>query len=131
MILAIDPGSEKCGLARLDDDGVILELQVVPRTGLVGAVRAILDRSRVTQLVLGDGTSSRLVAQELKADLRRLPPLEIIDEHGSTLEARALYFEENPPGFPWSWIPLSMQTPSVPIDDYAAAVLARRFLQSR
>lgn len=53
--------------------------------------------------------------------------VELVDESSSTLEARSLYFEWNPPKGIWRLIPITMQSPSENYDDYTAIVLAKRY----
>ena len=62
-----------------------------------------------------------------------LPDLELIacDEAYSTEEARTLYWELNPPQGWRRLMPLGMLTPPVPLDAYAAVVLARRYLKKK
>ncbi|MBI4872044.1 MAG: resolvase [Candidatus Riflebacteria bacterium] len=114
-----------------DGTGRDLGRALVTRAGLPAAVERFLASGAVDCLVLGDGTQSRAVASELAATLgTRLPPLRMIDETGSTLESRSLYFADHPPRGLWRWVPLSLQTPGEPHDDYAALVLARRWLKT-
>jgi hypothetical protein len=61
-----------------------------------------------------------------------LPEVDIttVDETGSTLEARVLYWQEHRPRGWRRLVPLSLQVPPEPVDDFAAVVLARRFLSA-
>jgi hypothetical protein len=54
-----------------------------------------------------------------------------VDERETTLRARALYFADHPPRGWRRLIPLGLQLPPRPIDDYAAILIARRFLGER
>lgn len=53
----------------------------------------------------------------------------LINEYRTTDEARKLYFQENPPKGWKKLIPLGMQVPPVPVDDYAAIVIGRKYLR--
>ena len=53
----------------------------------------------------------------------------LINEYRTTDEARKLYFQENPPKGWKKLIPLGMQVPPVPVDDYAAIVIGRKYLK--
>ena len=53
----------------------------------------------------------------------------VVDEYRTTDEARKLYFAANPPQGLKKLIPLGMQTPPVPVDDYAAIAIGRRYLK--
>jgi hypothetical protein len=51
-----------------------------------------------------------------------------VPERDTTRRARERYFADHPPRGWRRLIPLSLQTPSVPIDDYAAWIIAEQFL---
>jgi hypothetical protein len=79
----------------------------------------------VRAIALGGGTN----AGPIKAALRRLGlPIHSVDEFETTRFARTLYFAEHPPRGWRRLIPVGMQLPPRPIDDYAAILIARRFL---
>jgi RNase H-fold protein (predicted Holliday junction resolvase) len=107
--------------------GPILELSVSPLAELGETVSRLWAQFGPDAIVIGDRTGHAEAVQAVRA----LPvdvPVHLIDERGSTLEGRRLYFECNPPRGWRRLLPLSLQTPPVPVDAYAAAVLARRFL---
>jgi RNase H-fold protein (predicted Holliday junction resolvase) len=124
-VLAIDPGREKCGLAVLDAEAGLLERRVVARRELPEIVRDWCGRYHPDLLLLGSGTGSRDLWQPLSAlsvPLRRVP------ERETTRRARQRYFVDHPPRGWRCLIPHSLQTPSLPIDDYAAWIIAEQFL---
>ena len=55
-------------------------------------------------------------------------PIHLVDEYETSREARGLYFAEHPPRGWRRLVPLGLQLPERPIDDYAAILIARRFL---
>jgi len=124
-VLGIDPGREKCGLAVVDEQGVLIR-QVAARGEYLRLVADWVHKYGVEQIVIGDGTGSNQVRQELK---RSLPDLEIaeVDERFTTEEARRLYWVEHPPKGWRRLIPVGMQVPPEPYDDYVAVILAQRF----
>jgi len=127
MILAVDPGREKCGLALVEDDGAIQWRAVVPRVEAATRACELLAQHKLAKLILGHATTARDFQREL---LALVPQLEIVtvNETNSTLEARALYWQSNAPRGWRKMLPLSLQEPPEPLDDFAAVVLARRFL---
>ncbi len=135
QVLAIDPGREKCGvvLARLEaasDEVQVLERAIWPRAGFFERLELLLGSHEVQAFVLGDATSS----PQLRAELERAHPqikVHAVDERNSTLEARPLYWQANPPRGWRRLLPLSLQNPPCAIDDFAAEVLARRWARSR
>lgn len=129
-ILGIDPGSSKTGAALVDPDGNIIRLDILWMKKFGKNLTEFLQTEQPKTCIIGDGTTSMKLQQALTAIL---PDLEIIvcDEAHSTEEARALYWQLNPPQGWRSLMPLGMLTPPVPLDAYAAVVLARRYLKKK
>lgn len=127
-ILAIDPGSEKCGYAFL---GKLLNVKGIIATPLLAEfIQSHLTEWKPEVVLLGDGTFSKKVKQ-LILPLLNQTPLVVVDEHDSTYRARRLYFQEHPPRGLWKMIPLGLQVPPVPYDDFAALLLAQRYMESK
>ena len=80
----------------------------------------------IAAVALGHGTHADTVAQMLE---RLRLPVHFVDERETTLLARALYFAENPPRGWRRLVPTGMLLPPRPIDDYAAVLIARRYLK--
>jgi len=128
MILAVDPGQVKCGLAVLTRDGEIIARRIAAAAEVEGEVRGLAEQHHVTQILLGNSTASARWHKQLLIWLPDVP-IEVVDEAGSTLEARALYWQVKPPRGWRRLVPLSLQAPPEPLDDFAAVVLARRYLK--
>ena len=130
-ILAVDPGREKCGVAVMTPDRRLLERRVVGRSELLGALSEARRKYGPFQLVVGDRTGSKELLDELAGSplLAGLPPVCMVDEHLSSLEARERYFRDNPPRGLRRLIPRTLQVPPVPYDDYVAVILAERYLE--
>lgn len=129
MILAIDPGREKCGFAVLDRLQNILDRGIVPTLQLEAIIPDRLKRWKPERVLLGNGTFSRNIRQRIEPHLNGIP-LEVVDERDSTYRARRLYFKHNPPRGIWRFIPLGLQVPPEPYDDFAAMLLAIRYLEA-
>lgn len=78
-------------------------------------------------LVLGNGTGSKQVKKKLQ---QRGLDLVVVDETGTTLEARQLYFIDNPPKGFLFLLPQGLRLPPKYLDDYAAYAIALRYLKS-
>jgi RNase H-fold protein (predicted Holliday junction resolvase) len=126
-ILAIDPGKDKCGVAIVCENGAVLWQRIAPPSQIVALVRELLAEFSVLQIVLGNATTSRVIREKLQREFSHIEITEV-EEKNSTLEARELYWKQNPPRGWRRVLPLSAQAPPEPIDDFAAIVLARRFL---
>lgn len=128
MILGIDPGREKTGLAVIDGQKIVWRAIILP-ANLLEELRAVAQKFALNKIALGDSTSSQDARKQLEnAEFLKSIPLQIVVEKNSTLEARTLYFEEFPPRGLKKLIPLSLQVPPENVDDFAAAVIARRAL---
>jgi RNase H-fold protein (predicted Holliday junction resolvase) len=128
VVIAVDPGRGKCGLAAVDSAGRVMQKAVVPAAEIAEAVARLLEAHPDATVVLGDRTGAAEIGAMLTARCRVSPVL--VEEHHSTLEGRRRYFEENPPRGWRRLLPLGLQTPPRPYDDYVAIVLAERYLTS-
>lgn len=127
-VLAIDPGRRKCGLAVVDREAGLLERRVLSAAELPQVAREWCGRYHPDLLLLGAGTGSRALLNplaEFTVPLRRVP------ERETTRQARGRYFAEHPPRGWRRLLPLSLQTPPVPVDDYAAWIIAEQFLTAQ
>lgn len=126
-ILAIDPGREKTGIAILNNSDV-LEHKIINSEELVQTIKSLLEKYIIKTIVMGNGTSSKKKYDLLKREFID-KDIVLINEYRTTDEARKLYFQENPPKGWKKLIPLGMQVPPVPVDDYAAIVIGRKYLK--
>ena len=131
MIAAVDPGREKCGVAVVAMDGIIVRRLVVPTQDLQEEIASILADGRIQVLLCGDGTGSAAQAGMLRelATQHKVQFL-IVDEKHTTEEARKLYWQQQPPQGWRRLLPITMQTPPVPVDDYVAVLLAWKYLNA-
>lgn len=126
-ILAIDPGSAKCGLAVVSREDGVLTRKVVNVTELESTLIDLNARFDPTAVVIGSGTGSKRIvdiADSLSA------PVVVLDERFTTQDARVRYFAENPPRGWRKLVPQGMQVPPEPYDDYAAILLAELFFEA-
>jgi hypothetical protein len=82
---------------------------------------------RPSLVLLGNGTAAEAIREAL--DEVRLP-LELAPEFNTTLRARTRYFQEHPRRGWRRLVPTSLQTPPIPVDDYAAVLIAEDYLLS-
>jgi len=129
IIIAIDPGREKCGLAVVDQQSGVLSQQIIETNALPTVVERLLATYHVTKVILGDGTSSQTAKERLEKSRQADQPfmIELIDERHSTDQARKRYWREHPPTGLKRLIPVTMQVPPRPVDDYVAVILAERY----
>jgi RNase H-fold protein (predicted Holliday junction resolvase) len=126
VILAVDPGRMKCGIAVLNSESVLYRA-VLAREGIDQVILDLALEYAVCALVLGNGTGSEEMAESLKAAGLSVP-VESVDEAYSTLKARELFFAENPRRGLRRLIPVGLLTPDRPYDDYVAVILGKEYL---
>jgi hypothetical protein len=128
-ILAIDPGTEKIGLAVLDSNRHILAKQVLPLSAAKETILAMVNRYGIKTAVLGDRTGADNLIKEIRQAFPSLI-ISLVNEYRSTEEGRKRYWIDNRPrGWRRFW-PTTLMSPPVPYDDYAAIVLGERYLDS-
>lgn len=135
-ILSLDPGSSKVGVCILDSaDRNVLLAEIVPRDKLADGFLVFLDRFAVDTILLGDGTHHKQILQVIEnvlssryPEAQERPPVLIVGERNTTLQARDLYRKEHPPKFPWNLLPIGLVPVSVPLDHYAARAIALNWL---
>ncbi len=123
-VLAVDPGREKCGVAVCGPEGVV-DRRVIGVDGLRDLTMQYIQDHAVEQVIVGDGTGCKQVFAILEG---LKVPVRLVEERGSTLEARLRYFRDHPPRGWRRFLPLSLQAPPEPYDDYAAEVLGEGYL---
>lgn len=124
MVIAIDPGREKCGVAILSENGSFVQ-DVIKTDELCAWVNKSRQECGNVPVVIGNGTGSQAAIERLQRDCRVEPYL--IEEYKTTEEARRRYWQENPPAGWRRLVPTSMQVPPVPVDGYVAVILAERY----
>lgn len=133
IVLAVDPGRDKCGVAVVKRDGKVLFKKVVRRDELPAVVYDQALQHHINVAVVGDGTTSSdafTVLSNVRVDGQGLSVTKI-DEYRTTDEARKRYWRENPPRGFMKLIPVTMQVPPVPVDDYVAIILAEKYFKGQ
>jgi RNase H-fold protein (predicted Holliday junction resolvase) len=130
-ILAIDPGREKNGVAVVTMEGAVFYQNVIATEQLLSAIEELLIDYKIDKIIIGNKTGSKefITIMKKAGILEKVEGIIPIDEHLSTEEARKRYWEHNPPTGLKKLIPLTMQTPGVPVDDYVAVILAERYFK--
>lgn len=124
-VLAIDPGRDKCGVAVLSPAGALLFRQVVPTAQLENVVSTLVEKYAPT-IIMGNGTTSAAAKERVEA---LGGAVTLVDEYRTTDAAKAAYWEAYPPHGWRRLVPRGLLVPPVPVDDFAAVILAQRFLQ--
>jgi RNase H-fold protein (predicted Holliday junction resolvase) len=128
-ILGFDPGKDKCGIAVMADDRSLLYHQVVTTDETIAEIERLIGAYNIDRLVMGDRTTAKQWRTKLITNFPSLP-IEMVDEHYSTLAARDRYWQMYPPSVFQQIIPQGLRQPPRPIDDIVAIILIERYLES-
>lgn len=124
-VVAVDPGRVKAGWAVVGEDGGVFDAGVVALEELADCVARAAAKSRAGTVAIGRGTNAAAVARCLE---HLGLAIALVDEFETSRGARELYFREHPPRGWRRLVPRGLQTPPRAVDDYAAVLIARRFL---
>ena len=125
MIIGVDPGRDKCGVAVLNSECDVKFSKVVPTDELELTLQKLSVQFDVELVILGNGTTHIDAENKIKAlNLS----VEVIDEKFTTEQARKLYWKKNPPHGWRKLLPTSMQVPPDPVDNLVAEILVLRHL---
>ena len=130
-VLAIDPGSEKCGLAVVERaaEGCcrLIHREICAAESLVERALELRAEHRPDLMVMGRSAAGKAPAKRLREAVNGSGLL-VVDEHGTTIAARERYWAHHPRRGWRRLLPATLQAPPVPVDDFAAVVIAERVL---
>jgi RNase H-fold protein (predicted Holliday junction resolvase) len=130
-VLAIDPGTSKCGMALVHRDPSekvrLLWRGVVPRAAIIPKLHEAYAVSPFQMIIVGGATQSREVVHEIREHLSSMAIL-VVDEKDTSLNARERYWEYHPRSGWRRFLPATLQVPPEPVDDFVALILAERVL---
>ena len=122
--IGLDPGRSKCGLVRSEQTtGQIEVAAVLPPEECFKQIAIWRERPGLEGVVLGDGTGSKHWQRQL-SDLGLA--VQVIPEAGTTLAARARYWQLEPPRGWRRLLPEGLRLPPRDYDDVVAQLLLER-----
>ncbi len=130
IIIAIDPGTKKCGYAVVDSNLSVLQKEVISTEKIAKTIEDSLNIYKINKIILGNGTNYKSIEENLKNQFPQLKII-LIEEEFSTLEARKKYFEAHPPQGISKLIPLSLRVPPGHYDDFVAVLLAEKYFRNK
>ncbi|MBC8136142.1 MAG: pre-16S rRNA-processing nuclease YqgF [Fibrella sp.] len=133
LALAIDPGTRKCGIAIVQDTSPpqTLYREVVPTPNLSQVFCYVLARFPATIVLIGDATNAQVVESVVRPLLPASVAIEFVPEAFTSERARARWCRENPPVNLWGRLLPGFRTPTEPVDDYAAVILAEQYFAAQ
>ena len=129
-VIALDPGRSKCGLLLADTStNTVLQGMVIQSSQVLDQLRAWMEddqeeSAQIAELVIGDGTSSAIWQQQLPTCLK----VHVVDETGTTLRARARYWQLWPARGWRRMLPSGLRIPPGDLDAIAALVILEDYL---
>lgn len=146
VILAIDPGRDKCGWVIASPEGELLVSGIFPAGRAGDFFRAVasgnggeiasftLEKKEsfpecfsVKECLVGNGTGKELLLSLAKSVSLGV---KLVPEKGTTLLARKLYWKHHPPRGIRKLFPEGMRVPPRDVDDFAALAIVLRFIES-
>ncbi len=129
-LIAVDPGRGKCGVAAMKSDGTVMEKCMCAADAVAETAAGVAARTGgVDRVVVGSGTGSAAVAEQLRNSPGLPDRIELAPEQNTTLEARAIYEREHPAAWPLRIIPRWLFAPPRDLDAYAAVAIGLRYLK--
>ncbi len=128
IIIAIDPGTKKCGYAVVDSNLSVLQREVISTEKIAKTIKDSLNIYKINKIILGNGTNYKQIEKKLREHFPQLKII-LIEEDFSTLEARKKYFKAHPPRGISKLIPLSLRVPPCHYDDFVAVILAEKYFK--
>ena len=128
VFISIDPGNKKCGLLLADmKSRNVIEAGISSLNKFSDIVSLWNEEFQVFKIVIGDGTNSKYVENELKQ--KNIFNFTYVNERGSTLRARFRYWEIWPPNYLIRWLPKEILFPPENLDAVVALILLEDFLK--
>jgi len=128
IIIAIDPGTKKCGYTVVDSNLSVSQREVISTEKIAKTIEDSLNIYKINKIILGNGTNYKNIEKRLKNQFPQLKII-LIEEEFSTLKARKKYFEAHRPRGISKLIPLSLRVPPCHYDDFVAVLLAEKYFK--
>ncbi len=130
-VLAIDPGSSKCGFAlvRRNREGALKLIwrKIAHTEAIEDALGEAQGIEPYSLTIVGSGTRSKEIVHRVRETQPSMAIL-VVDEKDTTLQARERYWEFHRRRGWRRLLPATMQLPPEPVDDFVALILAERVL---
>ncbi len=125
IVLSVDPGRDKAGLAVVSKARGTLYRCIVSSADCARRGRELAAMHGVQKIVVGDRTGSREAVEALALS----SGLEVVtvDEHRSSMEGRQRYLEDHRGRGLRRLVPIGLRAPTEPFDDYVAEIIAARY----
>lgn len=129
VVIAVDPGRSKCGVAvvspRPDQPRPHVHWRgVEPTLRVVDRVAELAETWQPRAVLVGDGTQGRHVLRGLRSRLPESVPIIAVPEENTSRRARERVVQDSLPRGIARLVPRGMRVPNQPWDDVVAILLA-------
>ena len=131
MILALDPGSVKTGVAVVHKNGILAWKKVIQTEDFEKEIQEILDAYDIGVIVMGNGTHHKEMQRRAEVFLKNSKKdikIELVNEKYTTEMGENWYKREHPATGWRRLIPDGFRRIPVPVDDYVAWIIACVYL---
>ena len=131
MILAIDPGSEKTGMALVSEEGDCLLKKIVSTNRLETEISAALQGKTPRVIAVGNGTHHEEIKTRLELYLLikdKKIPIALVNEKYTTEMGEARWKQDHPAKGLAKLIPKGLRSVKEPVDDYVAWIIGQIYL---
>lgn len=131
IIIAIDPGREKTGIALLTESSTLVERCIVETVDIDAVLRNYFQtKEHIEAIVCGNGTNHTYVFDIVRsiADYYKVAAA-LVEESHTTEEAKLRYWQVNPRTGWRKLVPIGMLYPPEPVDDITAWIIGERYIQ--
>ncbi len=126
-LIAIDGGKHKTGIAVLSEDGRVKERKTVLTSCLMPEFGSLTKQYSPAVILIGSGGTGKAIEKMISL-LDISASVIFVNEKGSTVEAKRLYWKNKDLKWYERLIPSGLRAPKEPYDDLAAVVIASRYL---
>ena len=126
LVMAIDPGRVKCGVAVVAANGTVHTRNVVETEILCSELASGIEVFAPIAVIVGCGTGCKQLIRAIEQAASSIPVYEVEEAYTSE-EARKRWLQNNPPKGFQRLMPPSLRCPDAPYDDYVAIILAERW----
>ncbi|MBU1022910.1 pre-16S rRNA-processing nuclease YqgF [bacterium] len=125
-ILSIDPGTKKAGVAIVNKSGNPIFTKIINHENSFNTqLEKIIEKHKPDTIIIGNGTNSKFFFKAINSITNENIPIELIDETGSSAQARSEFFSEMPLlKRLFALISYALGFSRIEIDDRVAVILA-------
>lgn len=131
MILAMDPGTVKSGVAVVEEDGTLVTKSIISTDCLEKEIKELAEKYPLRLIAMGNGTNHKTVKNRIEnalAEEKISLSIQLVNEKYTTEMGEALYRKDHPPKGWKRFLPQGLFPVEAPVDDYVAWIIGNIYL---